>query len=132
MKWLKSHVFFTSFNAMKSCASNTGMHPFTIGYASSEARLQCYALFAAGVCEKPSTHLHMIYARGGWQRDGTAKNKQAKQAIQQNIQQFLTEIGQMAKEAEQTETDQSLKQLANQIGTLSTQIKFNDQTQGQL
>jgi mevalonate kinase len=74
----------------------------------------------------------MIYARGGWQRDGTAKNKQAKQAIQQNIQQFLTEIGQMAKEAEQTETDQSLKQLANQIGTLSTQIKFNDQTQGQL
>lgn len=63
---------------------------------------------------------------------GQPKNKQAKQAIQQNIQQFLTEIGQMAKEAEQTETDQSLKQLANQIGTLSTQIKFNDQTQGQL
>lgn len=63
---------------------------------------------------------------------GQPKNKQVKQAVQQNIQQLLTEIGQLAKQAEQMETDQSLKQLANQINALSTQVKFNDQTQGQL
>lgn len=61
-----------------------------------------------------------------------SKNTQAKQALSQTNQQFLTEISQLAKQAEQTEPDQALKQIASQINTLASQVKFNDQTEQQL
>lgn len=57
------------------------------------------------------------------------KVQQARQALSQTNQQFLTEIGQLAQQIEQTETNQSLKQLASQITTLSNQVKFNEQTE---
>lgn len=61
-----------------------------------------------------------------------SKNTQAKQALSQTNQQFLTEISQLAKQAEQAEPDQALKQIASQINTLASQVKFNDQTEQQL
>ncbi|MEW6046269.1 MAG: hypothetical protein AB1609_07280 [Bacillota bacterium] len=60
------------------------------------------------------------------------KHQQAKQALGRTNQQFLTEIVQLAKQAEQLEPDQSLKQFASQINTLANQVKFNEQTEQQL
>lgn len=60
------------------------------------------------------------------------KNQQARQALAQTNQQLLMEIGQLAQQAEQAEPDQSLKQLANQINSLASQAKFNEQTRTQL
>lgn len=67
-------------------------------------------------------------ARNQQQRNPQA-SAQAKAALRQTNQQFLTEIGQLAKQAQQVEPDQSLKLLASQIDTLSQQMKFNDQTE---
>lgn len=57
------------------------------------------------------------------------KVQQARQAMSQTNQQFLTEIGQLAQLIEQMEPNQSLKQLASQITTLSSQVRFNEQTE---
>ncbi len=60
------------------------------------------------------------------------KDQQARQALAQSSQQLLTQIVQLANQAEQAEPDQSLKELASEIATLAGQVKFNQQTQQRL
>lgn len=76
--WSKSDVALRSFNVMKSCAPVTSMYPVLIGYPSTEAGLQCRAMRKAGLHAKPGVYVHTTYARGGWQRDGTAEEQAGK------------------------------------------------------